>query len=69
MFSTVDAALLAQAEPNAMTFGVLGPVGLVAIALGVVGMTAGVLRQRKRAVAKAQARLQANTQPSGTNAS
>lgn len=49
MASTAGAQLLAQAEPNAMTFGLLGPVGLVAIALGVLGMTAGVVRQRRRA--------------------
>jgi len=29
-------------------FGVLGPVGLVAVSLGILGMVAGVLRQRKR---------------------
>jgi len=28
---------------------VLGPVGLVAVALGIVGMTLGVLRQRRKA--------------------
>ncbi|WP_338061500.1 hypothetical protein [Prauserella marina] len=50
-------ASAAQAEPNAMTFGLLGPVGLVAIVLGVIGMTAGVVRQRMkkaRAVATPQ---------------
>nr|WP_307832224.1 hypothetical protein [Prauserella cavernicola] len=41
-------AAAAQAEPNAMTFGLLGPVGLIAVVLGVLGMTAGVLRQRRR---------------------
>nr|WP_235999723.1 hypothetical protein [Qaidamihabitans albus] len=38
-----------QAEPNAMTFGLLGPVGLAAVVLGVLGMAAGVARQRRRA--------------------
>lgn len=37
-----------HAEPAAVTFGLLGPVGLVAVALGIVGMTAGVLRQRRK---------------------
>ncbi|WP_245901194.1 hypothetical protein [Prauserella shujinwangii] len=37
-----------QAEPNAMTFGLLGPVGLAAVVLGVVGMAAGVVRQRRK---------------------
>ncbi|MEY7971274.1 hypothetical protein AB8O38_04655 [Saccharomonospora xinjiangensis] len=41
-------AAAVQAEPNAMTFGLLGPVGLVAVALGVVGMAAGALRQRRK---------------------
>ncbi|TLW93875.1 hypothetical protein FFT09_11035 [Saccharomonospora piscinae] len=43
--STLSVAV--QAEPNAMTFGLLGPVGLVAVALGVLGMVAGVVRQRR----------------------
>ncbi|WIX79857.1 hypothetical protein QRX50_03385 [Amycolatopsis carbonis] len=30
-------------------FGILGPVGLVAVALGIVGMALGVLRQRRKA--------------------
>ncbi|MEU6646244.1 hypothetical protein ABZ863_27375 [Saccharomonospora sp. NPDC046836] len=46
-------AFAAQAEPNAMTFGLLGPVGLIAVVLGVLGMTAGVVRQRRKARAKA----------------
>ncbi|MFD2397280.1 hypothetical protein ACFS2C_18290 [Prauserella oleivorans] len=48
-------AFAAQPEPNAMTFGLLGPVGLIAIVLGVLGMTAGVLRQRRKARAEAVA--------------
>jgi hypothetical protein len=38
----------ARAETTA-TFGLLGPVGLAAVALGIVGMAAGVLRQRRKA--------------------
>ncbi|WP_072474641.1 hypothetical protein [Amycolatopsis australiensis] len=38
----------ARADSNAESFGVLGPVGLVAVALGIVGMTLGVLRQRRK---------------------
>jgi hypothetical protein len=38
----------AQAETNTDSFGVLGPVGLVAVAIGIVGMTLGVLRQRRK---------------------
>lgn len=37
-----------QADSNSDSFGVLGPVGLVAVALGIVGMTLGVLRQRRK---------------------
>jgi len=44
---------IAQAGTNAETFGVLGPVGLVAVALGIVGMTLGVLRQRRKTRAAA----------------
>ncbi|MEU3275455.1 hypothetical protein ABZ639_31780 [Saccharomonospora sp. NPDC006951] len=59
-------ASAAQAEPNAMTFGLLGPVGLVAIVLGVIGMTAGVVRQRMkkaRAVAAAPVPVVAEPEP------
>jgi hypothetical protein len=42
---------ITRAEPDNVTFGLLGPVGLAAVALGVVGMTAGVIRQRRRAQA------------------
>lgn len=47
------ASTLAQGEPDVMTFGILGPVGLVAVVIGVLGMTAGVIRQRKKAAAEA----------------
>ncbi len=46
--SAEAAGRVVQAEPNALTFGLLGPVGMVAVALGVVGMAAGVVRQRRR---------------------
>ncbi|OXM66875.1 hypothetical protein CF165_19045 [Amycolatopsis vastitatis] len=42
-----------RADANAESFGVLGPVGLVAVALGIVGMTLGVLRQRRKTRAAA----------------
>ncbi|MEU3621562.1 hypothetical protein BS329_22025 [Amycolatopsis coloradensis] len=32
-----------------MAFGLLGPVGLIAVALGIVGMAFGVFRQRRKA--------------------
>ena len=35
-------------ETSAASFGVLGPVGLAAVALGIVGMTLGVMRQRRK---------------------
>nr|WP_091505191.1 hypothetical protein [Amycolatopsis sacchari] len=40
----------AQLNPtNEMSFGLLGPVGLAAVVLGVVGMALGVVRQRRKA--------------------
>lgn len=47
-------ATTARADTNAESFGVLGPVGLVAVALGIVGMTLGVLRQRRKARSTAE---------------
>lgn len=38
-----------RAESTNMAFGLLGPVGLIAVALGIVGMAFGVLRQRRKA--------------------
>ena len=52
---------IAQAGTNAETFGVLGPVGLVAVALGIVGMTLGVLRQRRKTRAATAALAEATT--------
>ncbi|WP_425548685.1 hypothetical protein [Amycolatopsis ultiminotia] len=46
---------VARAETGSAGFGMLGPVGLVAVALGIVGMTLGVLRQRRKARAAALA--------------
>ncbi|MEU5257821.1 hypothetical protein [Amycolatopsis sp. NPDC021455] len=46
-------ATTVRADTNAESFGVLGPVGLVAVALGIVGMTLGVLRQRRKTRAAA----------------
>lgn len=45
---TATAEQAARVEPNTVTFGLLGPVGLVAVALGIIGMAAGVVRQRRR---------------------
>ncbi|SDY68438.1 hypothetical protein SAMN05421504_106377 [Amycolatopsis xylanica] len=45
----------AAVESNSVAFGLLGPVGLIAVALGIVGMGLGVLRQRRKARAEAQA--------------
>lgn len=41
-------AAAVSAQPNAMTFGLLGPVGLIAVALGMLGMAAGAIRQRRK---------------------
>lgn len=48
MLTGAGTAAAAPAEANAMTFGLLGPVGLVAVVLGVLGMAAGVFRQRRK---------------------
>nr|WP_246076716.1 hypothetical protein [Amycolatopsis cihanbeyliensis] len=49
----------ADVAPNEVAFGLLGPVGLVAVALGVVGMALGVLRQRRKAREHAAAVVEA----------
>ncbi len=41
------------AAPSATSFGLLGPVGVVAVGIGVVGMIAGVARRRRQALAHA----------------
>lgn len=46
---------VSQETVTSAGFGMLGPVGLVAVALGVVGMTLGVVRQRRKARAKTEA--------------
>jgi heme/copper-type cytochrome/quinol oxidase subunit 2 len=43
-----------QVDAEISSFGLLGPVGLAAVALGVIGMALGVLRQRRKAQAEAQ---------------
>ncbi|GAA4540879.1 hypothetical protein [Amycolatopsis samaneae] len=45
----------ARVETSVVSFGLLGPVGVVAVALGIVGMALGVLRQRRKARAAAVA--------------
>ncbi|WP_432849695.1 hypothetical protein ACQPXB_04765 [Amycolatopsis sp. CA-161197] len=44
-----DDGVVRAETPSAAGFGFLGPVGLVAVALGIVGMALGVLRQRRKA--------------------
>lgn len=43
------------AAPSTSTFGLLGPVGIVAVGLGVVGMIAGVARRRRDALTRSVA--------------
>ncbi|WP_245633926.1 hypothetical protein [Amycolatopsis jejuensis] len=50
---------VARAETTSAGFGMLGPVGLVAVAFGIVGMTLGVLRQRRKARTRAAAVIRA----------
>lgn len=42
-----------QAEPTGVSFGLLGPVGLAAVLLGIIGMALGIVRQRRKAQAEA----------------
>lgn len=75
MLATGAGDALAAESPNAatevetMSFGVLGPVGLAAVILGVVGMVLGVLRQRRKAQqVNADANAVANANASGAAA-
>ncbi|OZM74984.1 hypothetical protein CFN78_01980 [Amycolatopsis antarctica] len=48
-------ALAADGEyvrASGVPFGILGPVGMVAVAVGVLGMAVGVARSRKKAAAE-----------------
>nr|WP_306999110.1 hypothetical protein [Amycolatopsis thermophila] len=47
------AAPASQAEPAGVSFGLLGPVGLAAVLLGIIGMALGIVRQRRKAQAEA----------------
>ncbi|MFC3486622.1 hypothetical protein ACFORH_21935 [Amycolatopsis roodepoortensis] len=49
----VPASAADMTSRSEMAFGLLGPVGLIAVALGVVGMAFGVFRQRRKARAAA----------------
>jgi hypothetical protein len=45
----------APVEADLTAFGLLGPVGLAAVALGIIGMGLGVVRQRRKSQAAAEA--------------
>ncbi|KZB82183.1 hypothetical protein [Amycolatopsis regifaucium] len=49
----VPASAAEATSRSEMAFGLLGPVGLIAVALGIVGMAFGVLRQRRKVRAAA----------------
>ncbi|MFK0243787.1 hypothetical protein ACIQUM_03750 [Amycolatopsis azurea] len=49
----VPASAAEATSRSEMAFGLLGPVGLIAVALGIVGMAFGVFRQRRKARAAA----------------
>ncbi|MFJ8913164.1 hypothetical protein [Amycolatopsis sp. NPDC102389] len=51
----VPASAAESTSRSEMAFGLLGPVGLIAVALGIVGMALGVFRQRRKARAAAVA--------------
>lgn len=53
----------AAVQAETTSFGLLGPVGLVAVVLGVVGMALGVLRQRRKSQAVAQPKAEPPTVP------
>jgi hypothetical protein len=44
-----NAAEAQLSTTDATSFGLLGPVGLAAVVLGIVGMALGVVRQRRKA--------------------
>nr|WP_208406956.1 hypothetical protein [Amycolatopsis granulosa] len=46
------AAPATQAEPTGVSFGLLGPVGLAAVLLGILGMVLGIVRQRRKVQAE-----------------
>jgi hypothetical protein len=52
-----------ETDADVMSFGLLGPVGLVAVALGVIGMALGVIRQRRKVSAKPQAATEVVEEP------
>ncbi|MFD6070049.1 MULTISPECIES: hypothetical protein [Amycolatopsis] len=59
----VPASAADTTSRSEMAFGLLGPVGLIAVALGIVGMAFGVFRQRRKARAAAVAPAPAPAQP------
>ena len=48
-----NGAVVPATESDSVTFGLWGPVGLAAVVLGIVGMAAGIVRQRRNARAAA----------------
>ncbi|MQA62916.1 MAG: hypothetical protein GEU86_15805 [Actinophytocola sp.] len=50
-----SAATEVLAAPSASSFGMLGPVGLVAVGIGLLGMLAGFARRRRAALARSVA--------------
>lgn len=54
--TTLPASAASQlAAPSPASFGILGPVGLIAVGLGVVGMLAGLARRRREALGRSVA--------------
>lgn len=51
----VAAAADNLSAPSTNTFGLLGPVGVVAVGVGIVGMVAGFARRRREALGRAVA--------------